>query len=66
MKILMCIKLYYHAPFIYVCDCPYGQEYFIKLLYLFHVPNDYDTWKHEKYKEYKSTTYNTGCQSIYW
>ena len=39
----MCIKLYYHAPFIYVCDCPYGQEYFIKLLYLFHVPNDYDT-----------------------
>jgi len=40
----MCIQLYYHAPFIHVCDCTSDQEYFIKLLYLFHVPDDYDTW----------------------
>ena len=39
----MCIKLYYHAPIIHVWDCTYDREYLIKLLYLFHVPNDYDT-----------------------
>jgi hypothetical protein len=31
MKILMCIKLYYHAPFIHVWDCSYDKDYFIKL-----------------------------------
>jgi hypothetical protein len=64
MKILMCIKLYYHPPLFM-----YGIVLMIKrVLHETIILISCSKWWYLKhvYKVYKSTTYSTGCQSIYW